>query len=77
MSPAARQICGMALVVIGLIAMPLPVVPGLPIVAAGAALLGTAIRSSPGTIHMRPPGNSVAGGKRRHNSAITTTLDAA
>ncbi len=40
MSPAARQICGMALVVIGLIAMPLPVVPGLPIVAAGAALLG-------------------------------------
>ncbi|MBS1873962.1 MAG: hypothetical protein JSU00_12175 [Acidobacteria bacterium] len=40
MSASLREICGMALVVIGLIAMPLPVIPGLPILAAGAALLG-------------------------------------
>ncbi len=35
-----RNILGIALIVVGLIAMPVPIIPGLPIVAAGAAVLG-------------------------------------
>ena len=40
MSNALRTTGGVILVLIGLIAMPLPVLPGIPIVAAGIALLG-------------------------------------
>jgi uncharacterized membrane protein YbaN (DUF454 family) len=35
-----RHALGMILIMIGLIGMPLPIVPGLPIVLGGAALLG-------------------------------------
>ena len=35
-----RQLCGYTLIAVGLVAMPLPVVPGIPLLLAGAALLG-------------------------------------
>ena len=37
---AVRMAAGVILIAIGLVAMPLPVMPGVPIVAAGVALLG-------------------------------------
>lgn len=40
MTSAARNICGVTLIGVGIIAMPLPVLPGIPIVLAGVALLG-------------------------------------
>lgn len=40
MKPAVRNICGVALIGVGIIAMPLPILPGIPIVLAGVALLG-------------------------------------
>ena len=40
MRPELRKACGIALIVIGAIAMPFPIVPGIPIVLAGAAMLG-------------------------------------
>jgi len=36
-----RQICGVALIVMGLVAIPVPIIPGLPFIAAGAAMLGS------------------------------------
>ena len=35
-----RSASGIALIALGVIAVPLPIVPGLPLIAAGAALLG-------------------------------------
>ena len=35
-----RNACGVALIVVGILAVPAPIVPGLPIIAAGVALLG-------------------------------------
>lgn len=40
MTPAVRNVCGIALIGVGIIAMPLPILPGIPIVLAGVALLG-------------------------------------
>lgn len=40
MPPELRNLCGMVLIVLGLIAMPLPILPGIPLVLAGAAMLG-------------------------------------
>ena len=40
MQPELRNLCGIGLIVIGAIAMPLPILPGIPIVLAGAAILG-------------------------------------
>jgi uncharacterized protein YqgC (DUF456 family) len=36
-----RKGCGMALIAAGLVAVPIPVIPGIPLIAAGAALLGS------------------------------------
>jgi uncharacterized membrane protein YbaN (DUF454 family) len=36
-----RNACGIALIGLGLVAMPLPILPGIPLVLAGAALLGS------------------------------------
>lgn len=35
-----RGVCGMTLIALGLLAMPIPVIPGFPLLAAGAAILG-------------------------------------
>jgi hypothetical protein len=35
-----RRACGIALIVMGLVAIPVPIVPGVPLIVAGAALLG-------------------------------------
>ena len=35
-----RKACGIGLIVAGLVAIPLPILPGLPLVLAGAAMLG-------------------------------------
>jgi hypothetical protein len=35
-----RRACGIALIVLGLVAIPVPIVPGVPLIVAGAALLG-------------------------------------
>ena len=40
MSATFRRALGMALVVAGLVAVPLPILPGLPLIIAGAAMLG-------------------------------------
>jgi uncharacterized membrane protein YbaN (DUF454 family) len=40
MMATLREACGMILMVAGLLALPIPVVPGVPFIAAGAALLG-------------------------------------
>jgi len=40
MKPAVRNACGIALIGVGVIAMPLPILPGIPIILAGVALLG-------------------------------------
>ena len=40
MTMTPREISGIALVVLGILAMPLPIIPGIPIIAAGAGLLG-------------------------------------
>lgn len=36
-----RKVCGLVLIVVGLVAMPVPVIPGIPLVLAGMALLGS------------------------------------
>ena len=40
MTHGLRVACGMALIVVGVIAMPIPIIPGIPLVAAGVAMLG-------------------------------------
>ena len=40
MMATLRKACGMILIVAGLLALPIPVIPGCPFIAAGAALLG-------------------------------------
>jgi len=40
-SNVVRKMCGIALMVVGIIAMPVPLVPGLPLVMAGAAMYGS------------------------------------
>jgi uncharacterized protein YqgC (DUF456 family) len=40
MRALARNACGIVLIVAGLIAMPIPIVPGVPLIAAGVAVLG-------------------------------------
>jgi hypothetical protein len=41
MAVTIRKGCGMALIVAGLVAIPIPVIPGIPLIAAGAAMLGS------------------------------------
>ena len=36
-----RNVCGIALIVAGLAAIPIPVLPGIPLVLAGTAMLGS------------------------------------
>jgi hypothetical protein len=36
-----RKGCGMALIAAGLVAVPIPVIPGIPLIVAGAAMLGS------------------------------------
>ncbi|HTT22344.1 MAG TPA: PGPGW domain-containing protein [Candidatus Sulfotelmatobacter sp.] len=40
MSLNLRNVFGIVLIAIGLVAVPIPIVPGLPLIVAGAALLG-------------------------------------
>jgi uncharacterized protein YqgC (DUF456 family) len=40
MSSNLRNALGILLIAVGLVAIPIPIVPGLPLIAAGAALLG-------------------------------------
>lgn len=40
MSQAIRNVLGMLLIATGLVLVPVPIVPGLPLIAAGAVLLG-------------------------------------
>jgi uncharacterized protein YqgC (DUF456 family) len=49
MAAKFREICGIGLVAIGVLGLLLPVLPGIPIIVAGVALLGTrhpAVRSA-------------------------------
>jgi uncharacterized protein YqgC (DUF456 family) len=41
MRDAAREVIGFTLIVAGLVAMPIPVIPGIPLIAAGVAMLGS------------------------------------
>ena len=41
MTGTLRKVCGIALIVVGLVAVPVPIIPGLPLIAAGAAMLGS------------------------------------
>ncbi len=40
MTAPLRNVCGFALIAVGLVAMPVPIIPGIPLILAGAALLG-------------------------------------
>jgi len=40
MPTAIRNACGLALIAAGLLAMPIPVIPGIPLIAAGVLMLG-------------------------------------
>ena len=40
MTNGLRNTCGFTLILLGVVAMPIPIIPGLPLIAAGAALLG-------------------------------------
>ncbi len=40
MSHPVRKVCGAVMIVAGLILMPVPILPGIPLVLAGAALVG-------------------------------------
>ena len=40
MTMTRREVGGVALVVSGILAMPVPIIPGIPIIAAGVGLLG-------------------------------------
>ncbi len=41
MTGTLRKVCGIALIVLGLVAVPVPIIPGIPLIAAGAAMLGS------------------------------------
>lgn len=41
MTGTLRRVCGIALIVVGLVAVPVPIIPGIPLIAAGAAMLGS------------------------------------
>jgi hypothetical protein len=41
MHPSLRNAFGMVLIAAGIIVVPIPILPGLPLIAAGAALLGS------------------------------------
>ena len=41
MAPASRRACGIVLIAAGVLAIPIPVIPGIPLIAAGAAMLGS------------------------------------
>ncbi len=38
---AIRRICGIVLIAAGVLATPIPVIPGIPLIVAGAAMLGS------------------------------------
>jgi uncharacterized protein YqgC (DUF456 family) len=40
MGETSRNVCGIALIIVGLVAIPVPVIPGVPLIAAGVALVG-------------------------------------
>jgi uncharacterized protein YqgC (DUF456 family) len=40
MTPGLRKLLGIVMIVAGLILMPVPILPGIPLVLAGAAVLG-------------------------------------
>jgi uncharacterized protein YqgC (DUF456 family) len=37
---AIRKACGMFLIAAGVVSIPIPIIPGIPLIAAGAAMLG-------------------------------------
>jgi hypothetical protein len=41
MQPVIREFCGIVLIAAGLLAIPIPVMPGIPLIVAGAAMLGS------------------------------------
>ena len=41
MQAAIRRVLGVVLIAAGVLAMPIPVIPGIPLVVAGAAMLGS------------------------------------
>ncbi len=41
MLPAIRRACGMVLIAAGVLVIPIPVIPGIPLILAGAAMLGS------------------------------------
>lgn len=41
MLPGIRGICGIVLIAAGVLAVPIPVIPGIPLIVAGAAMLGS------------------------------------
>ena len=36
-----RETCGMFLIAVGVVSIPIPIIPGIPLIAAGAAMLGS------------------------------------
>ena len=41
MLPVMRRVCGIILIAAGVVAVPIPVIPGIPLIVAGAAVLGS------------------------------------
>ncbi len=41
MTVPLRKVRGFALIAVGLVAMPVPIIPGIPLIVAGAAMLGS------------------------------------
>ncbi len=41
MPAAIRRACGLILIAVGVLAIPIPVIPGIPLIVAGAAMLGS------------------------------------
>ena len=56
MLPTIRRACGIVLIAAGVLAIPIPVIPGIPLIAAGAAMLGSdhpVVRSGRGWLQNR------------------------
>lgn len=40
MGSAIREACGIFLIAVGVVSIPIPIIPGIPLIAAGVAMLG-------------------------------------
>ncbi len=71
MLSAIRKACGIFLIAAGVVSIPIPIIPGIPLIAAGAAMLGndhTLLRSSRTWLETRGFLNSRADQLRPENT---------